>query len=54
MVHYLEKQPKIRKQLLEQDMLEAVIGLGPHRVSWYSACCLCHGIQTNKPADKKR
>lgn len=44
---------KIRKQLLEQDMLEAVIGLGPNVFygTQLAACVMV--FKQNKPADKK-
>ncbi|TKF02571.1 type I restriction-modification system subunit M [Vibrio kanaloae] len=44
---------KIRKQLLEQDMLEAVIGLGPNVFygTQLAACVIV--FKQNKPADKK-
>ncbi|MFA0284391.1 N-6 DNA methylase [Vibrio sp. 10N.222.55.F12] len=44
---------KIRKQLLEQDMLEAVIGLGPNVFygTQLAACAMV--FKQNKPADKK-
>ena len=44
---------KIRKQLLEQDMLEAVIGLGPNVFygTQLAACVMV--FKQNKPTDKK-
>ncbi|MBH0058089.1 N-6 DNA methylase [Pseudoalteromonas sp. SWXJZ94C] len=44
---------QIRKQLLEQDMLEAVIGLGPNVFygTQLAACVMV--FKQNKPADKK-
>ncbi|MEZ9675458.1 DNA methylase [Vibrio breoganii] len=44
---------KIRKQLLEQDMLEAVIGLGPNVFygTQLAACVMV--FKQNKPANKK-
>ncbi|PSV50531.1 class I SAM-dependent DNA methyltransferase [Photobacterium sp. GB-1] len=44
---------KIRKQLLEQDMLEAVIGLGPNVFygTQLAACVMV--FKQNKPVDKK-
>lgn len=44
---------KIRKQLLDQDMLEAVIGLGPNVFygTQLAACVMV--FKQNKPADKK-
>ncbi|MGR5176878.1 N-6 DNA methylase [Vibrio mediterranei] len=44
---------KIRKQLLEQDMLEAVIGLGPNIFygTQLAACVMV--FKQNKPEDKK-
>ena len=44
---------KIRQALLEQDMLEAVIGLGRKYFLWYSIGCLFNGLQKEKDAVKK-